>query len=703
MIRRKHFNKWVFVFAGIAIVAALFFMIGKHHENTQVQQQAAGKPIVWSAFQDNNLDKLSIEWSGRKETGDTPYGFNAGVIHEPNAGEAILLLPGTACSFDLDCEYKKLELCAALDQRVADISDGCVLSVELTDLSTGESDVLKTEKISGKPSDFVVDIAKYYGKKVHVKFHVSNEDGHNENGDWVVISQFKLYDSSFGADGYVRSATYFGDAWPLNFWSSEMTHLDEDMQRIHDDGFNSVVLIIPWREFQPETAPVRYNTYAFERLDQVVDAAARHGLDVYTRIGYTWDFCGSDTPVNRYADILRSKDTRNAWLDYVSMLSDHLKQHDNFKGGFMVWEDFWGVLGMCDDEADKRLSSAKDIGYQEWVRKNYSLDEYNKQYGFEYSSYEDISLPQRKAPDMYAMYQFMDDFLLGLLTDSQDRLDGLSMEVRMDWDSVTDKDGQTVYYKHDKTYTCANAPYTATMYGIPMGFENKGERVSAMDALTKTDYILGKFAAENGGKPVYVEQFVFADNTPAFSRNAQIRPDQVNDYLLRVSDVLKKYTRGYGIWTYRDYEANLLYNPQFALGQQGWEFLGNAATIDTENGKVCRLQPTGKIKQDISPYRIHFPEKAFKLTFKVCAVRKAGRVSVMAGDVEKIVRVTDSGMTTVEFDGVPVTSLSIGSVDADIDIDDIIFSNHVQNGFLYDVHGAELGCIGAMRKLNNQF
>ena len=58
------------------------------------------------------------------------------------------------------------------------------------------------------------------------------------------------------------------------------------------DGFNNIILVVPWREFQPGMSPCTYNQYAWDKLDRVMDAAAARGLSVMLRVGYTWDYCG---------------------------------------------------------------------------------------------------------------------------------------------------------------------------------------------------------------------------------------------------------------------------------------------------------------------------------------------------------------------------------------------------------------------------
>ncbi len=92
---------------------------------------------------------------------------------------------------------------------------------------------------------------------------------------------------------YMRSVTYFGDEWPINYWNSEDKNMEENMARIAADGFNSLILVIPWREFQPSEVGSYFNERAFARLDQVMDCAERHGLGVVLRLGYVWDYLGA--------------------------------------------------------------------------------------------------------------------------------------------------------------------------------------------------------------------------------------------------------------------------------------------------------------------------------------------------------------------------------------------------------------------------
>ncbi len=166
------------------------------------------------------------------------------------------------------------------------------------------------------------------------------KDNKNEQKDYV-----------FFENGYVRSATYFADEWPVNFWNSEMDFLKEDMQQILADGFDSVILVIPWREFQPEISPAVYQEYAFQKLDEVMRTAEACGLGVYARVGYTWDYEQdvSGNVLNRYYGLLTDQSTRDAWIAYVQKMYETLSGYECFREGFLTWEDFWPLLNICDD------------------------------------------------------------------------------------------------------------------------------------------------------------------------------------------------------------------------------------------------------------------------------------------------------------------------------------------------------------------
>lgn len=264
----------------------------------------------------------------------------------------------------------------------------------------------------------------------------------------------------------------------INFWNSESKNMDAELAQIAEDGFNSIILVIPWREFQPGTNPITYNTYPWDKLDRVMEAAAAQNLSVMLRVGYTWDYYGRDNVLNRFQALLYDENVRLAWLDYVKLLYERTSAHENFCGGFLTWEDFWNFTSSAANFGKGAYSRemAVKVGYTDYLRERYSLEELGELYKTSFSSYDALYLPEWDSPARAVFYEFYNHFLNQLLAESQEVFPDLSMEVRLDGDPVTQTDGSVKGYMHSDTFACENASYSSTMYSIPMGQANHHER-----------------------------------------------------------------------------------------------------------------------------------------------------------------------------------------------------------------------------------
>ena len=135
---------------------------------------------------------------------------------------------------------------------------------------------------------------------------------------------------------YLKSVTYFGDAWPINFWGTEDDNMEVNFTRIKADGFNSIILVVPWREFQPGDMGNMYNEAAFAKLDKIMKCADDHGLMVTLRIGYCWDYSGDASLPDRYSGVVQDgSNDRKLWLDYCKTIYDRVYDYGNFPGGFI--------------------------------------------------------------------------------------------------------------------------------------------------------------------------------------------------------------------------------------------------------------------------------------------------------------------------------------------------------------------------------
>lgn len=506
---------------------------------------------------------------------------------------------------------------------------------------------------------------------------------------------------SEAAPSYLKAATYVSDAWVSNFWNSESDHMDEELAQIAADGFNSIVLVVPWREFQPGVLPVSYNRYAFQKLDKVMNAANAHGLMVELRVGYVWDYYNDDVVTGRFRDLLKDPSTRAAWLAYAKQIYRTASAHSNFYGGFMTWEDFWNYV---EDAANlgkgaNSRNAAKECGYQTWLKKHYSLKQVNEYYqpAEKFTSYDNVYIPARKEYAYKLFYEFYDDFLNDLLEDTQKVFPNLSMEVRLDVDPVDAQDGNgQVGASHYGTFPCADAGYTSLMYSVSMG-HGFGDVLSTQEAIKTMNEQLSLVRANNGGKPVFIDQLLYMDATEGFEQNARLAESHRGAFLTGIPDTLRAHTNGYAVWTYRNYTNNPVYNHQFALGTRGWN-VTNGSVMERNGSSQLLLQSGGSLAQKVG-HRI-----GGRTTHD-------GHVRFTADSDEPAVLTVKLGSMsqTVEVNGPKQYDLNLGrkgfyevsfETDGDVYLDNIHVYNFVQDGQLRDIDGNELSRMGAMRTLN---
>ena len=500
---------------------------------------------------------------------------------------------------------------------------------------------------------------------------------------------------------YLKSVTYFGDEWPINYWGSEDKDMAANFEQIRQDGFNSIILVIPWREFQPNADGQEFNQVALNRLHEVMSCAEQHGLWVVLRIGYTWDYYGAQELPKRFGGLTRENgQDRYSWIRYCEKIYETASSHENFHSGFITWEDFWDYIHNMNREYSRKEMTrlARESGYQKYLSEHYSLKEVSEKYGEEFHRYEDIYVPYRKNPAAELFFEFYDQFLNKLLKESQTVFPGLSMEVRVDADRVYERDGSSWYYSHKVTYPCDGAEYSAVMYSVSMGQKNESDRITAAQALAGSQRTMSGVVALSG-KKLYAEQLLYMDSTEEFSYNTQILDEEVDDYVRQLAPVLQNNTMGYGLWVYRNYVNNCVYNGQFGLGTTGWKFLGGSTVETIEGTPMAHIGNGKRILQEIQGRLSHCEE----ITVEFYAKPKGSRtdVKVKLGNEEKTVKVTEAGTYSVKFPWIHSYNLELDS-NKDIYLDDIKVYSYEQYGRIYGVDGTEQDLADDFRILNSQ-
>ena len=91
----------------------------------------------------------------------------------------------------------------------------------------------------------------------------------------------------------IKAAHYFSDAWPKTFWQEfELDKVDTDLEQIKTDGFNTIVLVIPWRGFEYgfSGSSTKSNSDMYQRLEFLLDAITEKNLDFILRIGFPHNY-----------------------------------------------------------------------------------------------------------------------------------------------------------------------------------------------------------------------------------------------------------------------------------------------------------------------------------------------------------------------------------------------------------------------------
>lgn len=343
---------------------------------------------------------------------------------------------------------------------------------------------------------------------------------------------------------------------------------------------------------------------------------------------------------------------------------------------------------------------AAQCGYTQYVKEHYTLEELGEIYRDTFDSYGEIYLPAKEAYARKLFFQFYDHFLNDILAETQTVFPDLSMEVRLDVDPVRRLDGTLEGAPHDATFSCGSSGFASAMFSVPMGFENNGEKVTAAQALSNAASYFDRLFQSSQQKKIYIDQFLFTDNTPGFEHNAQLLETEKAAYLDGMAELFKAKTLGYGIWTYRDYGDNKVYNSQFALAQQGWKFSGRSKVEEHNGSRMAVLPVSGWISQDIHNRSAGMEENNLYVSFLLEGEGNC-RVMVQAGGQKQTVSAGSPQTVTLNFGTASAGELVISAQGTGtVYIDDVKVYTGITQGDMYHMDGTESSCIQAVRAMN---
>jgi hypothetical protein len=498
---------------------------------------------------------------------------------------------------------------------------------------------------------------------------------------------------------------YTGSTWAPAFWSNvNIYEVHDDFIEIKENGFNTVIIVVPWVGFQTSVEPMSYFEDYFQLLDKILRIAKKDALNVILRIGYVHEIGTTSVP-GHYERVINLFTKKNiyysAWLDYLDRLYDVASRYDNLLFGFVTWEDFF-IIDFTHLPVEKRAFLSSAIGYQEYLTR-YSLITLSGIYKKVFSSYTEIPIPSYNSSAVPLFYEFWDQLLIKIYKESKKHFLKLSMEVRVDCDP---SHKFTRYNCHESTFDLGGEDDITIIYYTPAwGALNKGDQTTADDAVSRFQNLLD-WVRSHTDNFIFIDQFNFIDNTPGFKKNTKIIPDEVPGFIDRSAAVISDNTIGYALWAMKDVRANVIKNGSFERGNLGWETEKGRLLID--EGEIQRsllLEDMGRLEQYIKGgcvatlfelmkekggayYSLRFEAKKKGLKPSELHIRMTGKDgqifyqsnSAISSDYAKMITLSKIPL----FNDAKIIIVNSG---ADVVVDDFELFCYVQGNGVYDIFG----------------
>jgi len=501
-----------------------------------------------------------------------------------------------------------------------------------------------------------------------------------------------------GPAAYLRAVHYFGHAQPVNFWEAAvLSEAPAHLAQIRRDGFDAVILVVPWRGFQLTLSPATYDEQNLDRLRRLLAMVRDSGLQFIVRVSYPWnnnpDSEGSYD--ERILGLFTRFEVRKAWLAYLREIRKIAEAFDGFQFAFFSWEDLPSIRELMGHRSlEERRSLAQATGYRDYLAERYPLAEISRLFGKPITDLSEIYIPLPDCEAYITYHAFVDQALESLLLHGRSAWPRLSMQLRIDFDRL-DRDGEPVWIQHDMRVT---DPGMRVTYFFPFMYAQcHGETLSAAEVLVNLERMLLRVTDDGRNTRHFLDQFVFHDESPQFHVWARVRESEMGEYLLGAARLLRRYSRGFALWNYFDYRVNHFYNAAFLRGLQGWKAEGTVAVAPGGEPRFVSLAPGASITQRMQPDMVGYASARYdtmQFAARAIAAGTGGQLRLSADGVPEATIEVPSGASRLEAT-LPAERHRGGTLDVTlentgtsaIEITDLCLWGIVYRSHVYDEHG----------------
>ncbi len=490
-------------------------------------------------------------------------------------------------------------------------------------------------------------------------------------------------------EAYLRGAHWFGEGWAVNFWNTRLLdRAAEDFAAIREDGFNTVILVVPWPGFAASETDGTIDPERARRLGALIDLAADADLNVVLRVGYAWD--SSVSRAGRWLMRLwLQEDVRQGWLAHIAGIWEIAKDRPNVLFAFLSWEDLWAIESLGERDLAERMTLAQRTGFRQWLRDYVSLDQVSARYGRTFDSFDEVPVPRRTEPAFGLFFDFIDDsWIERFFKPAQAVFPTMSMEIRIDSDPVWNAPGELAYWhSHELAWDLPGAPWTTVYWAPPMGGENRGEILSPETAAQRLEYLMTRLRTVTGDRPILIGQFLVEDFTPGFEMNGRLERDAVGEFLEQAEPVLETLTHGYALWTWRDYEHNAVASPDFSVLQGNWD----GAKPDEDASPSYPFLAGERLQRNFGIYEFHSPGGPASAALCVNAVVDGDtapdlRVITANQQQRSELDVSGPGRACIDIDLEGITTVALEAI-SDLGLFSVSFSGFTQPTGIRDLEG----------------